>query len=340
MNLQEIKEALQDGKKVYWASKAYEVIKDKIGQYLIVCVHNQYTIGLTHQDGTTLNGKEEDFFAEEYPTLVDSKLHCDKCYTWVVKNHDTQEVSMFATEEQAENYIHARIGSMQRRMGAGTLDKKHAREHFFTIYRAETASEIHKVSDRLWYEKRTVPEELEMLITTNGDASVGIRPEAITVKCHSVDYTDPVLVNDAKKIFKEAVQELFDEGAYVQTMKEIEAECRAQSEFMENAHMESFQDRKEALQLLKVMDNANICTIVNGKDGDTTDIELEEWEADLVPAAEKVKALDAIGEEFSVVEIDFEPLNNVLTFTLPKTRDVSEKREKLIHRLRDWLRQC
>jgi hypothetical protein len=38
----------------------YEVIKDKIGQYLIVC-KTGYCVGLTWKDGTTLNG--EDFYA-------------------------------------------------------------------------------------------------------------------------------------------------------------------------------------------------------------------------------------------------------------------------------------
>lgn len=62
MNLQEIKQAIADGKKVYWSNESYEVIKDKIGQYLIYRRLNEYCIGLTWRDGTTLNGKESDFF--------------------------------------------------------------------------------------------------------------------------------------------------------------------------------------------------------------------------------------------------------------------------------------
>ena len=64
MNLQEIKQAIEAGKKVYWSNTSYEVIKDKIGQYLIKCT-NGSAIGLTWQDGTTMNGKEKDFFTEE-----------------------------------------------------------------------------------------------------------------------------------------------------------------------------------------------------------------------------------------------------------------------------------
>ena len=65
MTLEEIKQAIEDGKKVYWASEAYDVIKDSIGQYLISCNINGHCIGLTWRDGVTLNGKEEEFFIGE-----------------------------------------------------------------------------------------------------------------------------------------------------------------------------------------------------------------------------------------------------------------------------------
>ena len=61
---QEIKDAIAEGRKVYHGNKNYEVIQDKIGQYLIVCSFNGYTIGLTHSDKQTMNGKEADFFTE------------------------------------------------------------------------------------------------------------------------------------------------------------------------------------------------------------------------------------------------------------------------------------
>ena len=64
MRLEEIKQAIAEGRKVYHGNKNYEVIQDKIGQYLIVCSFNGYTIGLTHSDKQTMNGKEADFFAE------------------------------------------------------------------------------------------------------------------------------------------------------------------------------------------------------------------------------------------------------------------------------------
>jgi len=66
MNLQEIKTAVNSGKKVYWINEAYEVRKDDNKEYFIFCVANGYSIGLTWKDGVTLNGKESDFFTNNY----------------------------------------------------------------------------------------------------------------------------------------------------------------------------------------------------------------------------------------------------------------------------------
>jgi hypothetical protein len=63
MTVQEIKTAVDNGKTVHWSNELYTVIKDKIGQYLIVCT-NGYCIGLTWMDNTTLNGKEQDFYIQ------------------------------------------------------------------------------------------------------------------------------------------------------------------------------------------------------------------------------------------------------------------------------------
>lgn len=62
MTLQEIKQAIAEGKTVCWASPAYRVIRDTIGQYLIICLLTEYCIRLTRQDDVTLNGQEHDFF--------------------------------------------------------------------------------------------------------------------------------------------------------------------------------------------------------------------------------------------------------------------------------------
>ena len=67
MTLDEIQAAVNAGHKVCWANTNYEVVKDHIGQWFIVCRHNGYAIGLTWRDGTTLNGKPEDFFIRPTP---------------------------------------------------------------------------------------------------------------------------------------------------------------------------------------------------------------------------------------------------------------------------------
>jgi hypothetical protein len=65
MNIKEIKDAINNGKKVYWHHKGYEVIKDNIGQYLIHCNINDTYIGLYgHQEVPVLNGAEKDFYSE------------------------------------------------------------------------------------------------------------------------------------------------------------------------------------------------------------------------------------------------------------------------------------
>ena len=69
MTLQEIKNAVESGKTVHWATKAYTVLKDQLRdgthQWLIAYLHgtaNANYIGLTWMDGTTVNGRPEEFF--------------------------------------------------------------------------------------------------------------------------------------------------------------------------------------------------------------------------------------------------------------------------------------
>jgi hypothetical protein len=62
MNLEEIKAAVEAGKTVHWKSRIYQVIKDSIGQWLIICTPNKACWGLTWRDGVTVNGEPEDFF--------------------------------------------------------------------------------------------------------------------------------------------------------------------------------------------------------------------------------------------------------------------------------------
>jgi len=65
MTVEEIKKAVDAGKKVYWSNTLYEVIKDSIGQYLIHVIGTSNYIGLTWKDGKTLNGDECQFFVLE-----------------------------------------------------------------------------------------------------------------------------------------------------------------------------------------------------------------------------------------------------------------------------------
>jgi len=62
MTLDEIKAAVDNGHTVHWSHDGYEVVHCDNGEWLIHCLSNSSCIGLTWQDGTTMNGKPEDFF--------------------------------------------------------------------------------------------------------------------------------------------------------------------------------------------------------------------------------------------------------------------------------------
>ncbi len=61
MTLKEIKAAVNAGKRVHWKNELYTVERWK-RRYAIVCRYNDNAIGLTWQDGKTMNGEERDFY--------------------------------------------------------------------------------------------------------------------------------------------------------------------------------------------------------------------------------------------------------------------------------------
>ena len=66
MTLQEIQAAVMAGQTVHWASTAYVVkYASAIDEFLIYCLLNETSIGLTWKDGVTMNGKEDQFFVAE-----------------------------------------------------------------------------------------------------------------------------------------------------------------------------------------------------------------------------------------------------------------------------------
>ena len=62
MTLQEIKNAVRAGKTVHWANDLYRVIPSGNDKFLVICDANQSCVGLTHQDGITMNEHEDKFF--------------------------------------------------------------------------------------------------------------------------------------------------------------------------------------------------------------------------------------------------------------------------------------
>lgn len=80
MTLQEIKDAVNNGKTVCWVHEGYRVRKgieiiyhrenDIVSKsekewWNVVCIGNSHTIGLTHRDEITMNGTEEQFFIKD-----------------------------------------------------------------------------------------------------------------------------------------------------------------------------------------------------------------------------------------------------------------------------------
>ena len=62
MNINEIKSAVENGKRVFWKQANYEVIKNKFGDWLVVCLQNENCTGLTHRNGVTWEYDEKDFY--------------------------------------------------------------------------------------------------------------------------------------------------------------------------------------------------------------------------------------------------------------------------------------
>lgn len=62
MTLEEIKQAVLVGKVVHWKTRAYEVRPGCEGQFNVVCIDNNSTVGLTHIDGATMEEDPEDFY--------------------------------------------------------------------------------------------------------------------------------------------------------------------------------------------------------------------------------------------------------------------------------------
>jgi hypothetical protein len=65
MTLEQIKAAVEAGKTVHWANRGYQVIKDNLGQWFIVYDRDgprPNYIGLTWQDGKTMNGRPSEFY--------------------------------------------------------------------------------------------------------------------------------------------------------------------------------------------------------------------------------------------------------------------------------------
>ena len=103
MKLQEIKDAVLAGKTVHWKNEGYEVMRDKVGQWFIICCFNESMTGLTWADGVTMNEREEDFFVASKSVTAtfrkpDGEIVKDSSY------HEPMNEAIEAADEDAHRY--------------------------------------------------------------------------------------------------------------------------------------------------------------------------------------------------------------------------------------------
>ena len=81
LTLEQIKQAITDGKQVRWSNDGYVVYQANHGGYLMTFTPNDYTTGLTWLDGVTMNGNECDFYIVEEILTFDhlNTLEADWC---------------------------------------------------------------------------------------------------------------------------------------------------------------------------------------------------------------------------------------------------------------------
>lgn len=98
MTLEEIKEAVNEGKTVHWASDAYTVVKRSDGEWYILCTVNNNAIGLTWRDGVTMNGKPEQFYIADEAARGGHRL---------LTRRATALADLSATDDAVGDVVHA-----------------------------------------------------------------------------------------------------------------------------------------------------------------------------------------------------------------------------------------
>lgn len=64
MTLQEIKQAVLSGQTVHWSNDRYIVKSAAADYFYIIDKYNESCVCLTHRDGVTMNGSEDQFYIE------------------------------------------------------------------------------------------------------------------------------------------------------------------------------------------------------------------------------------------------------------------------------------
>lgn len=137
MTVDEIKAAVDAGKRVHWANEGYVVHKDSLGQYRITFEPNGSTVGLTDRASTKTNGDSQLFFVSR-PDLGVTARCCD-CHSedvqrqcWSRWNSELQMWEVDQLEDKAFcNGCHSATDLIEipiRDYGSGGLDTPHRPE--------------------------------------------------------------------------------------------------------------------------------------------------------------------------------------------------------------------
>jgi hypothetical protein len=121
--------AVDAGKKVYWSNKGYQVVKAK-GDYMIKAA-NGHMIGLTWEDGKTLNGKEADFFIGESRIKLFEEFVNESKYQ-VYHNSYTSAVNAALEYAEKQGYSYDKEETATK-IGAGPKKPDDGKTNKFTI---------------------------------------------------------------------------------------------------------------------------------------------------------------------------------------------------------------
>jgi len=107
MTIKQIKQAIDNGRLVMLYNDTYEVVKDDLGQYLIICLSNGHCIGLHGQEGTKYENDTQYPLADFYIVKDDFKSAKSKADKYARKYGEISQYTVLTKQSirKALTYI-------------------------------------------------------------------------------------------------------------------------------------------------------------------------------------------------------------------------------------------